>query len=233
MGDARERGQREGRHAPALRRAPAARRRELPVDSRKSPVARSDHPFPVNSVPTPAQPESRTGVDEAAQRWFLHEIHPHEGQLKAYLRKAYPAVPDPADIVQESFLRVWKARAAAPVRSAKSFLFQIARRLAIDVIRRRRVAGDLAVCEIDVRSVLDDGPDAADAACRNEELWLLAQAIAALPARCREVMILRKIEGLSQKEIAERLGITEGTVQVHIGRGLRHLERHLEGIARR
>ena len=68
-------------------------------------------------MPTPAQRETRTGADEAAQRWFLHEIHPHEGQLKAYLRKAYPAVPDPADIVQESFLRVWKARAAAPVRA--------------------------------------------------------------------------------------------------------------------
>lgn len=187
----------------------------------------------MNSVPTPAQQESHPAADEAAQRWFLHEVHPYEGQLKAYLRKAYPAVPDPADIVQESFLRVWKARAAAPVRSAKSFLYQIARRLAIDVIRRRQVAGDLAVCEIDVRSVLDDGPDASDAACRNEEIWLLAQAIAALPARCREVRILRNIGGLSQKEIAVRLGITEGTVQVHIGRGLRHLESHLEGLVQR
>lgn len=176
---------------------------------------------------------TRTGADKAAQRWFLHEVHPHADVLRAYLRKAYPSVPDPSDIVQESFLRVWRARASAPVRSAKAFLFQVARRLAIDVIRRRQVSGDNAVCETDVRSVLDDGPDAAEAACRNEELWLLAQAIAALPARCREVMILRKIEGLSQRDIAVRLGITEGTVQVHVGRGLRQLERSLEGIARR
>ena len=92
------------------------------------------------------------------------------------------------------------------------------------MLRRRETSRTEAVCDLAALPVLDHKPSAADAACQSEELWLLAQAIHALPARCREVMILRKIEGLSQKEIAVRLGIAEGTVQVHIGRGLRQLE---------
>lgn len=157
-------------------------------------------------------------------RWFAQEVHAHEGQLKAYLRGSFPSVHDVDDVVQESYLRVWKSRAARPIRSARAFLFQVARRLAIDVLRRRKTSRIDAVCDLAALPVLVDGPDAADAICQNEELRLLAQAIHALPARCREVMILRKIEGLPQKEIAVRLGITEGTVQIHVGRGLRHLE---------
>lgn len=160
-------------------------------------------------------------------------MHVHDGQLKAYLRGSFPSVRDVDDVVQESYLRIWKARAAQPIRSARAFLFQIARRLAIDVVRRRETAGAESLCDSAALAVLEDKPDAADAACRSEELWLLAQAIHALPARCREVMILRKIEGLSQKEIAVRLGLAEGTVQVHIGRGLRQLEDTLLARARR
>ncbi len=178
----------------------------------------------MSSLPQISAFRSRSASDAEAARWFLDEVHPHDAQLKAYLQRAYPTVPDTDDVVQETYIRIWKARAAEPIRSARSFLFQIARRIAIDVLRRRKTSRIDGVCDLASLPVIDDRPSAADATCRNEELWLLAQAIHALPARCREVMILRKIEGLSQKEIAVRLGITEGTVQVHIGRGLRHLE---------
>jgi len=182
------------------------------------------HPT-LNAPSTASDSTSQGSAQRQSERWFLDEVHPHEALLTAYVRKAFPTVPDAADVVQETFLRVWKVRAAAPIRSAKAFVFQVARRIAIDVIRRRRACPEEAVCDRAASSVLDDGPSVADAVCRNEELWLLAQAIHALPARCREVMILRKIEGLSQKEIAVRLGLAEGTVQIHIGRGLRHLEK--------
>jgi RNA polymerase sigma-70 factor (ECF subfamily) len=179
----------------------------------------------LNASSTASDSTSQGSAQRQSERWFLDEVHPHEAVLKAYLRKAYPTVPDADDIVQETFLRAWKARTVTPIRSAKAFVFQVARRIAIDLIRRRRTSPEEAVCDRTVSSVLDDGPSVADAVCRNEELWLLAQAVHALPTRCREVMILRKIEGLSQKEIAVRLGLAEGTVQIHIGRGLRHLEK--------
>lgn len=67
---------------------------------------------------------------EQAQ-WFANEVHAHASQLKAYLRGAFPSVRDVDDVVQESYLRIWKARAIHPIESAKTFLFTIARRVAL------------------------------------------------------------------------------------------------------
>ena len=73
-------------------------------------------------------------------------------------------------------------------------------------------------------TVLDERPDAAEVAFCREELVLLAQAIHALPSRCREIVVLRKIRCLSQKEIAKMLGISEQTVQVQVLRGVKRIE---------
>jgi RNA polymerase sigma factor (sigma-70 family) len=164
-------------------------------------------------------------------RWFAEEVQPNDSSLRSYLRHAFPTVHDVDDLVQESYLRIWKARASQPVHSARSFLFQIARRLAIDVLRRRRTSRIEAVPDLMTLPVADASPGVAESASLQEELWLLTRALHALPPRCREVMVLRKIEGLSQKEIAARLGVTEGTVQVHVVQGLRRLEEIFVGYS--
>jgi RNA polymerase sigma-70 factor (ECF subfamily) len=89
------------------------------------------------------------------------------------------------------------------------------------------------VADLEKIEIAESAPDAADTAARNEERRLLAEAFCTLPARCRAVMVLRKIEGLSQREIATRLGISEGTVQVQVGRGLRQVEEFFERLERR
>lgn len=75
--------------------------------------------------------------------------------------------------------------------------------------------------------VIDDKPDAADTAVRQQEIEMLVDAIDALPAHCREIFILRKLQGVSQKDIAARLGLSEQTVQVQAARGLRRISEEL------
>ncbi len=114
--------------------------------------------------------------------------------LRSYLRGSFPTVRDVDDIVQESYLRLLKARAAHPIQCVRAFLFGIARRLAVDVIRKeQRTAAHEAVMDIDSINVLEDEADAAEAISAQEEIALLAEAIHSLPARCREIMILRKL----------------------------------------
>ncbi|MDB6167542.1 MAG: polymerase, sigma-24 subunit, subfamily [Verrucomicrobia bacterium] len=159
------------------------------------------------------------------ERWFAEEVQPHDASLRSYVRGAFPTVRDVEDVVQESYLRIWRARLERPINTTKSFLFQIARHLAIDFVRRERISPLRSLPDSVVETVCDDRrPGVAEAVCTHDELAWLARALDALPARCREVMILRQIEGVSQKEIAVRLGLSELTVQTHVVQGLRRLE---------
>jgi RNA polymerase sigma-70 factor (ECF subfamily) len=160
-------------------------------------------------------------------RWFSDEVHPHEPSLKAYLRSSFPTVRDVDDVVQESYLRIWKARAGQPIQSAKAFLFRIARNLALDLVRRDRISPVIAVGDSAVEFVADSRPDAAETASAGEKIRLLAEAVATLPDRCREIVILRKLDGLPQREVAARLGISEKTVEEQVSRGVRRCERYL------
>ena len=175
---------------------------------------------------SPANPLELPREEMPGTRWFSEEVHAHEVSLKAYLRSSFPSVRDVDDVVQESYLRIWRARLAHPIHSTKSFLFQVARHLALDLVRRNRVSPIDPIPDLAALSVMDDRTGVVETACTQDELKLLAQAIHALPCRCREVMILRQIDGVPQKEIAARLGISVLTVQVHVVNGLRRIEEY-------
>lgn len=154
-------------------------------------------------------------------RWFSEEVQVHETLLRSWLRSRFPSLPDVDDVVQESFKRVWLALDHAPIVSGKAFLFATARNLALDQMRRDQVAKFEPIAEIDDQFVLDDDISIPDAVAKNQELELLTQAIQQLPDRCRQVLTLRKIYGLSQREIAAQLGISEHTVEAQVGNGMR------------
>jgi len=107
--------------------------------------------------------------------------------------------------------------------------------LAIDTVRHNKRSPINHVADLAQIAVLDSRPNAAEAACKSEELDLLLEAIESLPPRCREIVILRKLRGLSQKEIAARLGIAEHTVEGQGGKGLDRCEEFLRqrGVIRR
>lgn len=160
-------------------------------------------------------------------RWFSENVQPHETALRAYLRKAFPWLTDVDDLVQESLTRLWRAGEKGDVRSGKALLFSAARNAALDLNRRRRVVTIDFVGDIERLSVLEDGPGIAETVSRNQELDVLADAIRALPDRCRRVLTLKKIYGLSQKEIAAQLGISEHTVEVQVANGMRRCADYL------
>ncbi len=78
--------------------------------------------------------ETVTTVEQA--RWFAEEVFPHESSLRTYLRASFPGVRDVDDIVQECYLRMFRTRAVQPIESARAFLFSIARRMSIDLVRK-------------------------------------------------------------------------------------------------
>lgn len=176
-------------------------------------------------APPPTLPES-SAVPPAAG-WFAAEIQAHDPGLRSYLRGQFPSVRDVDDVVQESYLRLWKAAAAQPIRSARAFLFTVARRLALDHVRRRRTSPIEPVAHLGALGVPAEQADVVDDVSGRERLVLLAEAIATLPDRCRDVFVLYKIRGLSRKAAAAALGLSEKTVEAHTARAMRHCEEFL------
>ena len=153
--------------------------------------------------------------------------------LRAWLRSRFPAENDVDDIVQEAYARVLEARENTEIEAPKAFLFATARNLALGRLRRSyAVASPNALADFDIESVLDETADVPNAVARSQELELLTQAIQSLPTRCRQVLTLRKIYGLSQREVAAQLGITENTVEAQGTIGLRKLAEFFERIER-
>jgi len=160
-------------------------------------------------------------------RWFSDEVRPHESSLRAYLRGSFPSIRDVDDVVQESYLRVFRARLVQPIASAKAFLFKVARHVAIDGVRRERISPIDRTRDLATLHVIAEGPSAAERLHQNEKVTLLAEAILALPHPCQAVVILRKLQGVSQREVAVRLGLTEKAVEAHVSRGLKRCETFL------
>ena len=167
-------------------------------------------------------------VDAEASRWFADEIQPHEADLRAYLRAKFSAHPDIEDLIQETYARLLQAREQSPVRIGKAYMFAAARNAAIDFFRRRKIAIIDSIAEMDLLPVFDHRPDVAESACRNQELTMLAEAIQSLPDRCRQVLTLRKLHGLSHHEIAIALGISENTVNAQVAVGVVRLREYLQ-----
>jgi RNA polymerase sigma factor (sigma-70 family) len=154
-------------------------------------------------------------------------VHAHDGQLRAYLRGAYPAVRDLDDVVQESYLRMWKAKLVHPIASTKSFLFQVARNLAIDVLRRKQSAPRESLVAFEDLSVMDDGADVVAALSRQEKIDLLIAALAILPDRTREIVFLRKFQQRPQKDVAAHFRVSERTVETELAKGMKRCAHYL------
>ncbi|MEO7797187.1 MAG: sigma-70 family RNA polymerase sigma factor [Opitutaceae bacterium] len=156
-------------------------------------------------------------------RWFADELAPHESALRAYLH-GLVGPSDIDDLIQETYARLLRARERGPIASPRGLLFATARNAARDLFRRRTTANTFPITENEAARVFDDAPNAAETASRQQETELLASAIAELPPRCREILVLRKFENLSHREIAQRLAISEHTVESQLTKALHRCE---------
>jgi RNA polymerase sigma factor (sigma-70 family) len=149
-------------------------------------------------------------------RWFTDEVLPYEAKLRSYLRHRFPTIRDLDDIVQETYVRLCRERQAGKNFEARSYLFPVARNVAIDIFRTSRTVAIGGTGEFARMGAFAEGPDAAESASRDQEVALLHEAIGALPARCREVFSLRRFGGLTHREIGVKLGISQNTVDAQL-----------------
>jgi len=142
--------------------------------------------------------------------------------LRRYLARFLGDPTEAQDVAHDAYLRVYPAEGKRPAEKPEALLFTTARRLALNRLKRRRIAPfvsesarpDLAPSPV---------PGVVQTVMARQEWRQLEDAIARLPPGCRSVLLLRKVELLSHREIADRLGIAVSTVEKQHARALRLL----------
>lgn len=155
--------------------------------------------------------------------WFVREVLPLEATLVQFLRKASRNASDLDDLRQDVYTRLYETAKKEIPEHTRPLLFRIARHLLIDRARRAQIVSIEAVENLENLNLAIDEPGPDRAVIAREELRRMQTALDKLPRRYRMAVVMRKVEGLTTREIALRLGIAEKTVEKHLTEGVRAL----------
>jgi len=156
-------------------------------------------------------------------RWLARNVLPHEALIRSKLGTLSFHGLDVEDVIQEMYARLLSQPSLEAIRYPRQYAIQTAKAIVIDHIRHMRV---ISITSSGSLEMLDTPVPEANTEERLEfqgEIVAVADALAQLPPMCRETLILRRMEGLSQREIAQRLKISEKTVEKHMANGVRLL----------
>lgn len=153
--------------------------------------------------------------DHNSQRskWFIEEIIPHEGDLRGWLNNRFSSVQDVDDVIQEAYARLFTARESGTIVNPRAYLFICARNIALNRLRHLKYERPSGAVQIDSSEIQDSLKNPRESAVISDDIEMLITAIQSLPKRCRQIITLRRLYGYTQKEVAEKLGIAEGTVE--------------------
>jgi RNA polymerase sigma-70 factor (ECF subfamily) len=155
--------------------------------------------------------------------WFVAEVLPLEAALTRFLRRNWRDEAEVPDLRQDVYVRIYESAAKGLPDLVTPFVFATARNMLIDRARRAQIVSIEVIADLDALDFSADELTPERHAAGRSELRLLQTALDALPSKCRRVVEMRKIDGLSQREVATQLGITEDTVERQVSRGVRAL----------
>lgn len=157
--------------------------------------------------------------------WIAREIVPHEPAIRASLSRRWGHVIEVEDVIQEAYCRVSELASLDHIENPPGYFHRTANAVATDIMRRAGIIDFTSVSQIDLSNVMDNKPLADRALEASQELEWVSDLVSKLPDTYRKVIELRRIEGLSRKDTAERLGINESEVKNCLARGLQKVIR--------
>lgn len=162
-----------------------------------------------------------------------HLFRSEHGRLMRAMRRLVGSPATAEDLVQDVFVGLLRGSAFAEVENKPAYLARCATNMALDHLRRERARAryiggcDLSECEVACPVPLPD-----EALQGLQELAILRRTVDELPTKCRVVFLLSRDHGLTMKEIAARLGVSDKTVEKHIARAMTQCRQALRAAGR-
>jgi RNA polymerase sigma factor (sigma-70 family) len=150
----------------------------------------------------------------------------HNAALLRFAAAKLGSEHEAREVAQEAYVRLLQLDRRQTIGFLRAYLFKTAANLATDRLRaRRRLPSHVAVGEEDIfEFALCPERQCAGA----EMVAVVDRALAELPQKCRRVLLLYRVEGLTRGEIGQKLGIGERMVRLYLARALEHLRRRLD-----
>lgn len=169
-------------------------------------------------------------IDEIAlQAWFVREVLPLERGLVRFIARNWRVADEVNDIRQDVYALAIAGAAKGLPANAGAYVYTIARNQLINRTRRANVVLFEQLLDLENPGSDVDLYATERALNARDELRRALAGIERLSPRCREIVTLRKVDGLTPGEIAERLGTSEGNVHQQIKMGMKALADFMSG----
>ena len=166
---------------------------------------------------------AREPISQERTSWLVRHVLPVEAALRAWLKGRAIGSLEIDDVVQETYAKLAELESVDEIQNPKSYTFQVAFSLIVDHLRRSQIVSIQTGADMESLASMIEGPSLERHLSDRDELRHVAAAIGRLPDQCREAFVMRRVQGLSQREIAKHLKVSENIVEKHISRAIRLL----------
>ena len=158
----------------------------------------------------------------------------HNRVLLGYLRSRLGSLQEAQEVAQEAYVRVLQLHEPGPPGLLRAYLFKTATNLAIDRLRHRRVrqrSEEQPQLFEELNNTRGESDDPAEQLLAREQADQLLGYLQELPIKCRQVMNLHRFEGISQRDVSTRLGMSERMVRRYVTYAMVYCHLRLDGMA--
>ena len=167
-------------------------------------------------------------TDETNQKKSMAATYQRlRGSLMRYTSRYFRKPHEIEDVVQEAFVKVLEAQGDRTIQSIDAYLFRTARNVALNKLSKHENKLTEALGELMSESDIALSPTLEQDYESKEQFELFCESLVELPKRCQQAFVLRRVYGFSQAEIAQRMGISVNTVEMHLAKGVVRCERYM------
>ena len=151
-------------------------------------------------------------------------------ELKCYISKRLNSKDAATDLTHETFVRLLSRPPAIQVENPRAYLYRIAHNLVLDHLRQENRRKTEAVSNDKLVTIPDGQPSPEQSVGARNDMAMVRAASLEMPERTRHVFVLARIEGLTYREVSERLQISESSVQKHLAKATKHVIQRLRAM---
>jgi RNA polymerase sigma-70 factor (ECF subfamily) len=161
------------------------------------------------------------GIPSERTQWLARNVFPHEPSIRQWLKRRSALGLDVDDVIHDMYAKLITLPTVSQIENPKSYAFRIAYSIVVDHVRRTKVVPMIGLTFENQATIASDEVNIEDRLAHRGTLQDVTGVLDQLPPLCRQAFLLRRVDGLSQRETAQKLGLSEKTIEKYMTRSVR------------